>query len=368
MNNSKKLKTKKEKKKDRLIEPKSLRNISKPWIISFGVLVIILIGAMLFDQLYEKTILTVDGKKYKVSDVAYYFYNVESQYDYYDQIFGGNGSYWDMVFDEETGETVRDMAKQEAVDSSLYNEILYKEAVAAGYSLTDEEKSNISSQVDSLLKDSLSSAVKTRNKFTKDSLTAVMGKVVLVSRYRQDKIDSFNIDDDAIKAGVNFEDYRQYDIETLFISTNTTDEESKTVPVSAEEKAAAYDKLKSYYEKAKTTEDWSTLLPEDEEDVSYSDTNFLESGTNYSEDMEKMMMSMNNGDVSDIYEAEDGYYVVRMVDNNSSEAYDNEVKSKITAEENKQFEEFYNGIQEQHEYSTNEKALASMKMGNITIN
>jgi len=367
VNNSKKLKAKKEKKKDRLIEPKSLRNISKPWLISFGVLVIILIGAMLFDQLYEKTILTVDGKKYKVSDLAYYFYNVESQYDYYDQIFGGNGSYWDMVFDEETGETVRDNAKQEAVDSSLYNEILYKEAVAAGYSLTDEEKNNISSQVDSLLKNTLSSSVKTRNKFTKSSLTDVLGKVALVSRYRQDKIDSFTIDDEAIKAGVNYDDYRQYDIETLFIPTTTTDEESKTVPVSEEEKAAAYDKLKSYYEKAKTTEDWSKLLPEDEEDVTYADTNFLESGTTYSEDMEKMMMAMNNGDVSDIYEAEDGYYIVRMVNNNSSEAYDNEVKSKITAEEDKQFEEFYNEVKEKHEYSTNEKALASMKMGNITI-
>ncbi len=367
MNNSKKLKTKKEKKKDRLIEQKPLSKISKPWIIAFGVLVVIMIGAMLFDQLYEKTILTVDGEKYKMSDVAYYFYAVESQYDYYDQMFGGSGSYWDMVFDEESGETVRDMAKAEAVDNSIYNEILYKEAVAAGLTLTDEEKTSISTQVDSLLTNTLSSSEKTKNKFTKSSLTAALEKTTLVSRYRQDKIDSFDIDDAAIKAGVNYDDYRQYDIETLFISTNTTDEDGKTAAVSDEEKAAAYDKLKSYYETAKTTEDWSKLLPESEEDVTYADTNFLESGTTYSEDMEKMMMAMNNGDVSEIYEAEDGYYVVRMVNNNSSEAYDNEVKSQISTEENKQFDDFYNTIKENHEYSTNENALASMKMGNITI-
>ena len=367
MNNSKKLKAKKEKKKDRLIEQKPLSKISKPWIIAFGVIVIVMIGAMLFDQLYEKTILTIDGEKYKMSDVAYYFYTVESQYDYYDQMFGGSGSYWDMVFDEESGETVRDMAKGEAVDNSIYNEILYKEAVAAGYTLTDEEKTSISSQVDSLLSDTLSSSEKTKNKFTKSSLTAALGKTTLVSRYRQDKIDSFDIDDAAIKAGVNYDDFRQYDIETLFVSTNTTDDDGNSVALSDEKKAAAYDKLKSYYETAKTTEDWSKLLPESEEDVTYADTNFLESGTTYSEDMEKMMMAMNNGDVSEIYEAEDGYYVVRMVDNNSSEAYDNEVQSQISTEENKQFDDFYNGIKEKHEYSTNEKALASLEMGNVTI-
>lgn len=368
MNNSKKLKTKKEKKKDRLIEQKPLSRISKPWIISFGALVVVLIVAMLFDQFYEKTILTIDGEKYKMSDVAYYFYSVESQYDYYDQMFGGSGSYWNMVFDEESGETVRDMAKDEAIESSIYNELLYKEAVAAGYTLTDEEKNNISTQVDSLLSSTLPSSVKSKNKFTKSSLTAVLEKTTLVSRYRQDKIDSFDIDDEAIKAGVNYDDFRQYDIETLFISTNTTDEEGQTVAVSAEEKAAAYDKLNSYYESAKTTEDWSKLLPESEEDVTYADTNFLESGSVYSEDMEKMMMAMNNGDVSEIYEAEDGYYIVRMVDNNSPESYDNEVQNQITTEENKQFEEFYNKIKENYEYSTNERALASMKMGNVTIN
>ncbi len=367
MNNSKKLKAKKEKKKDRLLEAKPLSKISKPWIIAFCALVVIMIGAMLFDQLYEKTILTIDGEKYKMSDVAFYFYGVESQYDYYDQMFGGSGSYWNMVFDEKTGETVRDSAKEEAVNNTIYNEILYKEAVAAGYTLTEDEKKSISSQVDSLLTSTLSSSVKSRNKFTKSSLTSILDKTTLVSRYRQDKIDSFDIDDAAIKAGVKFEDYRQYDIETLFISTKTTGEDGKSVAVSDDEKAAAYDKLKSYYEKAKTTEDWSKLLPESEKDVTYADTNFLESGTTYSEDMEKMMMAMNNGDVSEIYEAEDGYYIVRMVNNNSSEAYDNEVKSQISAEENKQFDAFYEDIKAKHKYSTNEKALASMEMGSITI-
>ena len=85
--------------------------MSKLWIIVSAVLLVALIGALLFDQLYEKTIITIDDKDYKMKDLSYYFYQVESQYDYYDQMFGGGGTYWDMTYDENSGATVRDMAK-----------------------------------------------------------------------------------------------------------------------------------------------------------------------------------------------------------------------------------------------------------------
>jgi len=367
VNNSKKLQTKKEK-KDRLIESKPITKISKPAIIVSAALLVVLVIGLLFDQFYERTIMTIDGKDYKMSDVAYYFYSVESTYNYYDQMFGGGGAYWDMTFNEEEGTTVRDEAKDEAINNVLYNEILYKEAVAAGYELTDEEVTSVSDQVNTLLTSTLTSSQITKGKFTKSSLTDVLSKTTLVERFRTDKIDTFDIDDEAIKAGVNYDDYRQYDIETLFVSTQSTDEEGNTVEMTDEEKAAAYDKLNAYYETAKGTEDWSTLLPEDEEEVTYSDTNFLESGSTYSEDMEAMMMAMENGAVSEIYEAENGYYVVRMVDNNSSASYDAAVESAITDAENEAFTEYYTEVSANYDYTTNDSALNSMTMGNIILN
>lgn len=366
MNNSKKLKTKKVK-KDRLVENKPITKISLPWIIVSAVLIVVLIVALLFDQLYERTIMTIDGKDYKMSDVGYYFYNVESTYDYYDQMFGGGGAYWDMVANDETGETIRDQAKNEAVENVLYNEILYKQAVSEGYTLSDDEKTTVASDVNTLLTSTFTSSQITKSKFTEKNLTDALEKIALVRRFRTDKIDSFDIDDAAITATINRDDYKQYDIETIFAGTKKTDESGNSVAMTDEEKQAAYDKLNSYYETAKTTEDWSTLIPTDETAVTYSDTNFLENNSTYPEDMTTMMVAMNNGDISDIYETEDGYYVVRMKDNNSSESYDNAVESAITQAENEKFDEYYNGIKAEHEYSLNQKALDSMTMGSITL-
>ena len=80
MNNSKKLQTKKEKEVKK--SEKRISSISKPWIITAAVLMVVLVGSILFDQLYQPTLMTIDGKKYHMKDVSYYFYTVESGYDY----------------------------------------------------------------------------------------------------------------------------------------------------------------------------------------------------------------------------------------------------------------------------------------------
>jgi foldase protein PrsA len=365
VNNSKKLKVKKVK-VDRLIEQKPITKISRPWIITAAILVVALVGGLLFDQLYESTLFKINNEKYKLSDLAYYFYNVESEYNYYDQMFGGGGAYWDMSFDDE-GTTVREQAKQAAIDTAISSEILYKEAVSADYTLTDEEKETISTNVTTLLDSQLTESVIKRNHFTKKSLTDVLTKTTLGARYRQDKIDAFDIDDEAIKAGINYDEYRQYDIEYLYISTQTTDEEGNTVALSDEEKTAAYDKINAVYESAKTSDDWSTLIADDEEELTYQDTNFLESGTTFSEDFEKMMMGMENDAVSEIYEDETGYYIVRMKDNDSSESYDTAVENAITTEENKQFNALYEEIKAKYDIEKNEKAIKGLNMGSLTI-
>ncbi|MGB4659363.1 MAG: hypothetical protein WBI07_09290 [Mobilitalea sp.] len=362
MNKSKKLQSVKKK-----IDKKSDRVINSKYVLIGTIaVVVILVCSILFDSLYKKTILNIDGDKYSMEDLGYYFYTVEAQYDYYDQMFGG--AYWDMSADETTGETMRDVAKDEAVQNALYTEVLYKEAVAAGYELTSEEKTTVDTEVASLLDTQISVEIKAKNKFTKAKLTALLEKSTLVARYRQETIDALEIDDATITAGVNYDDYRQYDIDTLYISTQTTDEDSNSVAVTDEEKAAAYDKINALAETAKTTEDWSTLIPEGEDALTYKATSFLESDTEYSDEFEAMMIAMENGDVSSVYEeADDGYYLVRMVDNNSSESYDTAVAKAISDAENDAFTEVYNTLLEEHTYTINTKALDKYTMGSITL-
>lgn len=364
MNNSKKLKTKKEK-KDKLIEQKPI-TMKRPWVIVSLVLIAILISAILFDRLYQRVLVTIDDEKYHMDDLSYYFYTLESQYDYYNQIFGGSS--WDMTFDEETGATMRDVAKNDAVDMAVYTEVLYKEAVKEGYSLTEEEKQTVSDNVDTLFGGQITEAVIKKNNFTKSYLRDVLSKSTLVERFRQDKINAMDIDDEGIKAAINYDEYRQYDIEYLFISPNTQDADGNPKPMGEVEKTDAYNKISSYYESAKATEDWSTLIPEEEEQLTYRKTNFLESSTTFSDEMEAMMMAMDNGAISEIYEAEDGYYIVRMINNNSSAAYDSAVTQAITTEENTRFDSLYEDeIKVKYDIDLKESAIRALTMGNLTL-
>lgn len=369
MNNSKKLQTKKVK-KTRLVDQKPITKLSLPWIIASAVLVLALVVAMLFDQLYAPTLVKVDSKKYNVYDLAYYLYSVESNYEYYDSMFGGNGAYWDITYDQTTGATMRDAAKDEAIQSAIGIEILYNQAVSENYALTDEEKESIDTQVDNLWNNQLTSSVISKNRFTKAKLSNILGKTTLANRYRNDRIAALNIDEEAIKAEINFEDFRQYDVDYLYLSTKITDDEGETTDMTEDEKKAALDKITEVLDQAATTEDWSTLLPEDETDINYTeDYGFTKTTGTFSDDLKAEIMTMNNGDVSDVLEdPEKGYYIVKMVNNNSTESYDAEVENAITTEENEQFNALYEAeILPNHSYTIYEKALDRYTMGSIAL-
>lgn len=359
MNNSKKtLRTQQVKKDVKKVNP-------KVWMITSIVLVVLLVGAILFDQFYKRVVITINGDKYYMDDLTYYFYGVEAQYDYMDQLYGN--AYWDMVVDEETGATYRDYAKEEVISTILYNEILYREAINNNYELTAEETEDINTDVKTMLDDETYVPLVQKNNFTKKYLTEVIGKTTLAKRYRQDVIDSLPIDDEAIKAEINKEDYKQYDIEYLYISTKTTDEEGTTVEMNDEQKKTAYDQLNSYVEKAKQTEDWSTLLPEDESDVKYVENNFVKGDNKFTEDFEETVSALENKEISDILENELGYFLVRMVDNNSQDAYETAVKDAITKAEEDAFAEKYQEILDTYEYEVNDKVMKSLRMGEITL-
>lgn len=347
-------------------QEKKLKKVRNPriWIITSIVLLVILIGAVLFDQLYKRVILTVDGDKYNMEDLAYYFYGVESQYDYINQLYGG--TYWDTI-DQNSGLSNRELAKQKIMSTALYTEVMYREAIAKGYSLTAEEIATNNTDITTMLTDENSKALVKKNHFTQKYLSNIMGKATLVARYRKDVVDTLDVDDKAIEAGFKFEDYRQYDIEYLHISTKTTQDDGTSVAMTEAEKTAAYDKIKAVYESALTTKDWSTLIPEGETELKYQTNNFIKSDTKFSEEFETKLMGMENNAVSEIYEAEDGYYIVRMINNNSKEAYDTKVKEAITAAEDSAFANVYVGILPEHKYKINEKELSKITVGSITL-
>ena len=346
-------------------EKKRFKINSKVWIVTATILVVALITSLLFDQFYKRTLITIEGDKYYQEDLAYYIYGIEAKYDSYDQMFGGQ--YWDMVVNQNTGETARDMAMQEAINSTLITEILYRDATSNGYSLTDDEKETVADNVTSLLEGQIPEAVLKKNNFTEDYLTNVLSKTTLVNRYRHDIIDELDIDDEGIRAGIDFEEYRQYDIEYIFISTESKDAEDKTVPMDDANKAIAYEKIEAMSQIAKDTEDWSTLIPEEEEQLTYRKRSFTEAESPFSDEFTAQVIELEKGSYSDILEDNLGYYYIHLIDNTSTESYDDAVEEAITAAENEGFAEAYNDIETNYYYVVNDKSLKRLIMGTITL-
>lgn len=348
---------------------KAKDNAVKSRILTISIIIsaVILIGALLFDQLYERPLLTVDGEKYNLKDLAFYFYTVEAEYETYDQMFGGTGAYWNMTSNESSGATMRDVAKETAINTALYNEVLYNQATSEGYTPTEDEIKLADESAAKLIDETLSKELIAKNRFSKELLSSMLSKASLVDRYRRDKLDALNIDKEAIKAGVSFEEYKQYDVEYLYATTEKTDEDGKTVAMTDQEKADALAKLNTYVDKAKTAEDWSTLLPEDEKAVIYKKSSFIKSDTLFEDALKTKLMAMDNNQIGDVYEAEDGYYLVRMINNNSSERYDSEVEKAIEAKEKEEFQKIYADILKKHEYKINYDALKSLQMGTLTL-
>lgn len=340
----------------------------KIWIVISSILGLLLIVGLLFDQLYKRPLVTIDGKKYYLEDLTYYFYNTESTLDYINQLYGG--SYWDMPHSDSSDMTVREYAKLETLNTVIFEEILYNEAMEKGYTLTQEEKDKIDGDIDSILNDQgLSDEIIKKNGFTSEYLKNILTKSTLASRYKQDVIDSFDIDDEAIKATINYDEHRQYDIEYLYIATKTwNDEVSNMESLSEEDKKAALDKITAMRDKALSTEDWSTLIPEEEEDLIYRESNFLPKDTFFPEDLMNTMMAMENGEITEVLETDEGYYVVRMVNNNSTESYDRAVEDAIKKFEEETFTEEYNdNILPNHSFELHTNAIRNLRMGRITL-
>ena len=338
------------------------------WIVIASVVGLALIVGVLFDQLYKRPLLTIDGKKYFVEDFTYQFYNVESTNEYINQMYGG--SYWDMPSGDPSGMSVREYSKLETLNNVIYEEILYNEATEQDYTLTQEEIDKIDEDISLLLNEQgLSDELIKKNGFTPDYLKNVLTRNTLASRFKQDIIDTFAVDEEVIKAGISYDEYRQYDIEYLNISTQITNEEdfSKT-PMNEEEKKLALDKITASKNDALNTDDWSTLIAEDEKELIYRESSFMSKDTYFSEDLMNTMMAMENGAISDIIEEEDGYYLVRMVNNNSSEAYDRAVDEAIKAKEEELFSaEYTNNIMPNHSFDLNNNTISNLRMGRITL-
>jgi len=327
-------------------------------------------------QLKPKVVVTVDGTKITMNDMMYPIYEMESAYAVYNetyQMYYGQ-SIWEAPYQGSAATNVTNSVgfKQEIMDSEVQLEILYRMALKEGYKLTDDEKKKAKEDAEKAL-EKLSWIQKARLNVSVKSLTEVNEKRTLASNYKEDKQEELNkdVDEDAAIKDISKKEYRQYDVEYYYASINKKDDNGNDIVMSEDEKKKLQKKFKEIAKKAKAGKDFKKLISEDEKDITFEkDTSFTEqSGLPYaSADNLKKIKKMKNGTVSEAYlDDATGYYlVIKMIDNNSDEAYKTACDNAVKTAQNEAYQEWYNKEQEKHKISINSDIWTEVTIGTVT--
>ena len=345
------------------------------------VAVLVLCAGVCYMQLRPRPVLTLstvdeNGTEKKntvyMKEAVYSIYQVEIQQNQYSSIYQQmyGKTYWEMEDVDGKGRNGASAAKKQVMDSLKQREILYMEAQKRGYSLTDEEIKKTEENVATTVKN-FTDAQKQMDGLDEKTLKSEFKKNALVEKFRQILIKESGIDEEALKATVNKDDYRQYTLQYYMVSNQDTSGE-ETQEVSPEQKQTNLSNMQALQEKAKTAEDFTKLLDEkDTTGIQYQTENLVKKDLNDStfltKKLRKQITKMKNDEISDIIEGEDGYYLVKMVNNDDSEAYDNQCNSVIEEEETKQFNAKYAEFAVNYVTEVQSYWKGRVKLGSFTI-
>lgn len=351
-------------------------------LVILGILaVIVLCAGVCYMQLRPRAVLVVsttdeNGTQKKdtvyMKEAVYSIYQVENQYNQYSSIYQQlyGKTYWEMEDVDSKGRNGASAAKKQVMDSLKQREVLYMEAQKRGYSLTAEEEKTAENNVADTMKNFTDKQKKLEG-LDEKTLKSEFKKNALAEKFRQILIKESGVDEEALKATVNKQDYRQYTLQYYKVSNQETSGE-ETKEVSAEQKQTNLTNMQALQEKAKTAEDFTKLLDDnDRTGIQYQTENLikkdLKDSTFLNKKLRKQIMKMDNGQISDIIEGDDGYYLIKMVNNDDSEAYDNQCQSVVNEEETKQFNARYAEFAPNYVTEVQSYWKGRVKLGSYTI-
>lgn len=343
-----------------------------------AVLAIIMIVYIVWENHHTKYLVSINGEKATIEDMMYDVYEIEDVYGYMANFYAqlGYGDYWTMEAGE-NGETVQELAKEECMDSYVKGNILYQEAVANGYEVTEEDKKDAKEVLDSIFEAYTTTDEESGEKveptevlgYTAEELGAILEEREVAMRYKDALVAAYGVTEADVVDSIDKEAFRQYDIEYFTISLDGEAEEDGGVEeVTGAEKEVRYEKIKAVLEQA-GDKDWSKVLGDEKSDevaVKYDKDGFIADESYFDDETTAKITSMKNGEVSDIIESEGSYYVIKMVNNNSTERYESEIADAVAEAEEVRFEEEYETIKAKYDVEIYNGDWKKVQLGNLS--
>lgn len=284
---------------------------------------------------------TLDDSKVYFNEMMYHVLLARMQDELYASYMGDRSDESNKDITKETLGTPSDNKelqkdlKESAIENAVKYELFYELAVEKGYTLTEEEKAQSLESVktfqlnfgeDTLLQYGLD----------KETLTAIQDKIILAARYYSDYTESLGISEEKVRTELNKADFKQYKMAYLYAGKAKKEELTKLA------------------DSAKT-ENFSTLT--ENTNIKAGEITFLAGTNTFGEEkiLEETISGMAEGEVSDVIETVNGYYILKLEKDTSEDAFEKAVKEEYDRQRTEAGEKGYEELKRSHSIEFNKQ-------------
>ena len=251
------------------------------------------------------------------------------------------------------GKTFGSMIKDEVIHQISSLKIIRAEAGELGITLSEEEIAQANSLASEHY-EGLTAEDRSRYLITEELLQQVYSDNLLANKVFETL--TINVDAEVPDTKV-----KQITVQDILIYSTEKDAKGNRVPLSAEDKEAAYQKVKSIHEQAVMTEDFYTLAEANTQAGAIEYTFGKGSGPqNYSNVFEQAAFNLKTGEVSNIITTDYGWHILYCVSDYNEDATTQVKEAIIEERRNTLFAERYEEWVEKYEIIINREAWDSI--------
>lgn len=324
-------------------------------------------GPLLEGDLTKKTAMTVNGEKITMDTMMYYIMQQEAEYSYDDTYSTATYgvSYWDLELDDEKV-TVRQKVEEYVLEIAQLYEIFYQEAKKQGYELDEGDIEEAKANAYSIWQ-SMSDRQKEITDLTEESLTEIFKKISLATKYYDEVDAGLEVDEEAATAGIKQEDYQEYSIEMMCLDRAEEDSEGVLTDLPKKKLNAALKRVEKYRKKLKKGTSLTDVLPEGEKKIYVQNMTFIKGDGKLNSVLEAEALKLENDEWTSVIETDDGYVLIRMLDNAVTDSYEQAVANAIEQAQTDAFEKVYEKIRESYQVEQAIDIWDQIEIGNLTI-
>lgn len=289
----------------------------------------------------EATVLTVGDDKVTM-DVANFFarhQQVIAQMQY-SSILGDD--FWGTSLSEESG-TMEEEVKKNILKSLEQMYVLEDHMADYGVELTEEEKAKIADAAKEFVKANDAENLE-KVSGSEKTVSRVLELVTIQNKMRQAMVADVDTE-------VSDEEAAQKSMQYVFFSFTKTDDDGKSSDMNDEEKAELKKTAEAFAAMAKKADDFEALAKEQEQTA--STLTFDSKDTSPSEELIKAADALKEGEVTDVIEGENGYYVAKLTSLFDQDATNTEKDNIVAERQNTKYQEILDGFMDDAKIKVN---------------